>query len=274
MVRTLSAIIRSSHPGPTLAVTTLSLLLALAFNLPAGNAAWIVIAVLLNQVAVGVSNDVVDVARDRRAGRKDKPIAAGEITLATARWAVVIAGTLSLGLSAWVHPIVGLWQAVFLASGLAYNFGLKATVFSALTYATGFGSLPILVSMGAEPAAWPPLWVVVVGASLGVSAHFANVLPDGDTDRLEGVRGLPQRLSRPVAAAVIVVLTVLSSVMLITGGGSGALITTVLAGIIASSIAIWAGLLALWPGSTIWPFRLSMLAALVLALGLVGAISG
>jgi len=273
-VGVLAAIIRSSHPGPTLAVTTLTLLLAVAFSVPAGNAVWIVAAVLLNQVAVGVSNDVVDVARDRRAGRGDKPLATGEVSLATARWAAVIAATLSLALSAWVNPMVGLWQAVFLASGLAYNFGLKATVFSALTYATGFGSLPIVVSMGAQPAAWPPLWVVVVGASLGVSAHFANVLPDGETDRLEGVRGLPQRLSRPVAAVVIVALTVLSSVLLIIGGGDGPLIITVTAGLFASSFALWAGLLALWPRSTIWPFRLSMLAALIMALGLVGAVSG
>lgn len=271
---TLGVIFRSSHPGPTLAVTTLTLLLAVAFDLPPSNAAVIVCAVLCNQLAVGVSNDVVDAARDRRAGRRDKPIATGELGLTTARWAVVIAATVSLGLSLWVHPLVGLWQAVFLASGLAYNLGLKATVFSALAYATGFGSLPILVSMGAEPAAWPPSWVVVVGASLGVSAHFANVLPDGDSDAVEGVRGLPQRLSKPVAAAVIVALTVLSSVLLVSGAGSEALIITVIAALLASSFALWAGLLALWPQPTIWPFRLSMIAALVIALGLVGGVSG
>lgn len=273
-MRTLAAIVRSSHPGPTLAVTTLSFLLAIAFGLPAAHATAVVLAVMVNQVAVGVSNDLLDAPRDRRAGRGDKPLASGELSPSLARWVVLLAAGLSLGLSLWVDPMVALWQAVFLGAGLAYNFGLKATVFSALSYAVGFGSLPILVSMAAEPAAWPPLWVVLVGASLGVSAHFANVLPDSDSDRLEGVRGLPQRLSRPVVALVIVVLTVFSSILLVIGAGGDALVVTVLAALFASSLAIWAGLLALWPRPTIWPFRLSMLAALIIALGLVFAVSG
>jgi hypothetical protein len=77
-----------------------------------------------------------------------------------------------------------------------------------------------------------------------------------------------------VVALVIVVLTVFSSILLLIGAGGDALVVTVLAALFASSLAIWAGLLALWPRPTIWPFRLSMLAALIIALGLVGALSG
>lgn len=265
-------IVRASHPVPTFAVTFLTLLLAIAFEVPASPAVMVIIAVFFNQIAIGLSNDIVDVARDRRAGRTDKPLVTGAISLSTA-WAVVITSSvMSLGLSVLVNPWVGLWQAVFLFSGFAYNAGLKATVFSAVPYATGFAALPTLVSLSAQPPAWPGWWVMFVGASLGVSAHFANVLPDVDSDRAEGIRGLPQRLPTAVTAAVLVFLTTLSSAILIWQGGTSAMWLTVAAGGLAIAVSTTASVRVRRALATAWPFRLSMLAAGLLALGLVGAL--
>ena len=121
-------IVRASHPAPTFAVTTLTLLLAIAFGVPPVHTVIIVVAVFANQIAIGLSNDIIDVGRDRRAGRTDKPLVTGALPLSTA-WAVVaVATVLSVVLSVLVDPLVGVCQVVFLASGFAYNAGLKATV--------------------------------------------------------------------------------------------------------------------------------------------------
>jgi len=267
-------IVRASHPVPTFAVTLLTLLLAVAFGVPAVHTLMVVVAVFFNQIAIGLSNDIVDVARDRRAGRTDKPLVTGAIRLSTA-WVVVVGSSIaSLALSVLVNPWVGVWQAVFLFSGFAYNAGLKATILSAIPYATGFAALPILVSLGTRPPTWPAWWVIFVGASLGVSAHFANVLPDGESDRAEGIRGLPQQLPRVMTAAALVALTVLSSVILIWQGGTSAVWVTVPAAIAAVGVSIAAAVQSRKTPATAWPFRLSMLAAGFLVLGLVGALQG
>ena len=268
----LGIIVRSSHPIPTLAVTTLTLLLAIAFGVPVGHTVLIVVAVFFNQIAIGLSNDIIDVSRDRRAGRTDKPLVTGAMSLSTA-WAVVVgASILSLVLSVLVNPWVGAWQAVFLFSGFAYNAGLKATVLSVVPYATGFAALPALVSFGTQPPSWPGWWVMLVGASLGVSAHFANVLPDGDSDRAEGIRGLPQRVPAFVTAAALVFITGLSAAILIWQGGASWV--TIAAGIAAIAVSVTAAVLMRRAPATAWPFRLSMMAAGCLVVGLVGALQG
>ena len=268
----IGAVLRSSHPIPTFAVTLLTLLLAVAFGVAPAQAVVVVVAVFLNQIAIGLSNDIVDVERDRRAGRTDKPLVNGAVPQSTA-WAVVItATTLSIALSVSINPRVGLWQVVFLISGFAYNAGLKATVFSAVPYATGFAALPALVSLSAKPSELPAWWVMLVGAILGVSAHFANVLPDGESDKAEGIRGLPQRLPRVVTAAALVGLTGVASIMLIWQGGFASAGVTIPVGVAAVFVSIVAAVLTLRMPLTMWPFRLSIVAAALIAVGLLGVL--
>ncbi|MDQ3537656.1 MAG: hypothetical protein M3415_02480, partial [Actinomycetota bacterium] len=73
---TVLALLRCSHPGPTVAVT----MFASALALGAGSGAGVLrvgAAVLAGQLSVGWLNDFLDADRDRVAGRVDKPIAAG-----------------------------------------------------------------------------------------------------------------------------------------------------------------------------------------------------
>ena len=78
-------LVHAAHAGPALAVTVLSGLLAAAQDLDPGTTVLVVVAVLAGQLSVGWSNDLVDVGRDRRAGRADKPLATGEASLAVVR---------------------------------------------------------------------------------------------------------------------------------------------------------------------------------------------
>jgi 4-hydroxybenzoate polyprenyltransferase len=269
------ALIRATHPGPTLAVTALSGLLCVGFGVEWGTAILVVIAVFLNQASVGISNDAIDSPRDTEAKRWEKPIPAGDLSGRVAWIFAGIAGMASLVLSFLVGPVVAVSQAVFLAAGWAYNLGLKATVWSGACYAVGFGSLPLVVSYAAPLPQFPPVWVVAIAALLGLSAHFANVLPDLGTDRTQGVVGLPHLLGPRVVPGVLVMLTLISGVTLVVGAGPASLVATVSAAGVAGGLGFWAAGASRKPDPGPLPFQLSMAAALVLAIGLaVGLTTG
>ncbi|MCF6377388.1 UbiA family prenyltransferase [Nocardioides KLBMP 9356] len=205
----LSSVVAAAHPGPALAVTVLSGLLSAAQGLSLATAALVVAAVLAGQLSIGWSNDLVDLARDRRAGRADKPLASGEASYGVVRTACAGAVAACVVLSFSLGLVPGLLHLGCVASAWAYNLGLKATAWSWLPYAASFGGLTAVVTYA--DGAPPPWWWPVGAALLGVGAHLLNVLPDLDDDAATGVRGLPHRLGRrwiaPVAATVLVAAT-------------------------------------------------------------------
>jgi 4-hydroxybenzoate polyprenyltransferase len=82
--------------------------------------------------------------------------------------------------------------------------GLKSTVFSWLPFAVAFGGFPVFVVVAGPGTGYPPWWVALAAALLGVGAHLVNVLPDLADDEATGVRGLAHRLGarRTVTLAV------------------------------------------------------------------------
>lgn len=208
-------LVRACHPGPTIAVTTLALLLGGAAGLGVGTLALLGLVVLTGQLTIGWSNDLADAERDALVGRADKPLATGELSARVVRGAVVlvlvgsvIAG-LGLGLAAGLVHLV-----LVVGSGWAYNLKLKGTVVSFVPYAVAFGALPAVVQLSATPALLPPPWMLITGATLGVGAHLVNALPDLQDDAVTDVVGLPHRLgerrSRWLAAILLLGGTVVS----------------------------------------------------------------
>lgn len=189
-----SALVRTSHPIPCVAVTALSAALFAVAGKPLSVCLLGAAAVLAGQLTIGWSNDLIDAQRDSAAGRLDKPLArqpelARQITLALG---------VALGLTVVLSLALG-WRAaalhgVTVAGGWAYNLGVKATPWSALAYFVAFGSLPA-TAMAARPSPQlAPAWAMLAAGLLGVAAHFGNVLPDLSDDLAAGVLGLPQRL--------------------------------------------------------------------------------
>lgn len=266
------ALVRSTHPGPSVSVTVLAAILSWGFSLGTLEAIVVVLSVLLNQFSVGLSNDAIDSARDREAKRGDKPLVAGEISLRSVWVWALVCGVASLALAGLLHPGVLIAQTVFLLAGWGYNAGLKATVWSALAYAVGFGALPAIISYGASPAGFPPWWTVLIAAGLGIAAHFGNVVPDREDDEAQGVRGLPQRLPATLAAIVLSVLIMVMSAVLVVGAGEQALPVSLTSGIIAALVAIAGGIFAIKRPNSRAAFRASILAALVLTAGLTGSL--
>lgn len=259
----LRGLVGAAHIGPALAVTVLSGLLAAAQGLELGRGALVVAAVLAGQLSVGWSNDLVDLERDRRAGRADKPLVNGEVSASVVRACCAVAVLACVVLSLACGAVAGAVHLGCVAAAWAYNLGLKSTVWSWLPYAAAFGGLTAFVALADGQA--PPWWWPVGAALLGVGAHLLNVLPDLEDDAATGVHGLPHALGRrriaPVAAAVLVAAT---AVVLL--GAAPAPVVAGVAGVLVIALA-----LVVVAGAGRRPFAAAVAIALVDAVLLVVA---
>ena len=213
-----AALVRASHPEPTVAVTAIATALAVSAGLGA-RSLLVGAAFLAGQLSVGWSNDALDAARDRRTGRTDKPVARGELTERAVWTAAALAVVAAVPLSLLLGLRAGLLHLAAVAVAWAYNARLKATLLSPLPYALAFGAVPSIVVLAADPDRLAPGWATAAGALLGVGAHLANALPDLDEDLATGVRGLPHALGAGRSAALAAVLLLAAAVVLAVGPG-------------------------------------------------------
>lgn len=237
-----AALLRSCHPEPTIAVTSVSAALAIV----AGRGLDSVLvgaAVLAGQLSIGWLNDAVDASRDRASGRVDKPVAQGLLSPRAVGVAAVTAALASvpLALASGVDGRVPMLLTLGLhllvvAGGWAYDLGVKSTVVSVLPYAVAFGALPAFV---VAPVVAVPWWLVAAGILLGSGAHFANVLPDLEQDAATGVRGLPHRIGSRWSVGATIVLLLGASAVLALGPGT----VPTIAGVLVFLVAVAALLL-------------------------------
>ncbi len=221
MPRGLLALLGASHPGPAAAVTAITALLAAGLGHDLRSGAVVTAAVAAGQLGIGWSNDLIDAARDRQVGRRDKPLARGDVTERGVRRAggaallACVALSLACGVrAALVHLLLGV------AAGLLYNLRLKGTAWSAAPYAVAFGSLPAVVGLALPRPALPPAWMMLTGALLGVGAHLLNALPDLADDAVTGVNGWPQRLGARRVRLLAPLVLLAGSAMAVFGPGA------------------------------------------------------
>ena len=186
-------LVRACHPEPTAAVTTLMTALAVAAGRGWGSV-WVLLAVLAGQLSVGWSNDWIDRDRDRRVGRTDKPIVAGEVSARTVGIGAAVALVACVPSSFASGPRAAAAHLTGVAFAWAYNLRLKSTPLSPAPYVVAFGLLPSYVTFGLPGSPAAPWWASAAGGLLGAGAHFANTVPDLTTDAQTGVRGLPHRV--------------------------------------------------------------------------------
>nr|WP_274635991.1 UbiA family prenyltransferase [Microbacterium bovistercoris] len=272
-MRIVAILWRSTHPGPTVVVTVIACALGVATGLGPVRLVALTAAVLAGQMSIGLSNDVLDAARDRAVGRSDKPLARPDAPVRTAWTAAVVAALVALAVSAALGWWLALAHAVFLGCGWAYNARLKSTIWSAACFLVGFGVFPSLAPLALPVPHVAPGWAWATGAALGVAIHFSNALPDLDDDARTGVRGLPHRLGVRGSAVVAFVALLAGTAAAVVGplaaGATGVAPITATAGVAVTAVAAW-GLVASLrarPGRLV--FRLVMLAALILAAQLV-----
>jgi 4-hydroxybenzoate polyprenyltransferase len=254
----LPALLAAAHGGPTLAVTTLTALLAVAADLDLGTGALVTAAVLAGQLTIGWANDLLDADRDAAVGRADKPLASGQLSHGLVVGCLAGAGVVAVVLSfaaGWRTGLVHLGLVV--AMGHAYNLGLKATPLSWLPYAVAFGSLPAVPALAAPDHAWPAWWLMAAGATLGVGAHLLNTLPDLADDARTGVRGLPHRMGETASRVAAAVVLAAASAATVLGPGDPEPWAWAALGV----VGVLALVAALGRGRT--PFRAAVAVALV-----------
>lgn len=257
-MRTLGALVRSSHPGPSAGVTVIAVLLGVAAGLSPLGVVVFGATMAFNQLSIGLSNDWLDAARDRASGRRDKPVGRGELAASTVRTVAIVAAAVSIALSLALGLPFALAHLVALAGGWAYNAWLKHGPFSPVPYVVSFGLLPTLAPLALPHphlAAW---WAILAGALLGVAAHVANVLPDLADDAATGVRGLPHRLGRLGATLLAGFALAGAALALALGIASPLALTGLGLSLVASVAAVVFSLRA-----SRWGFRLVILAALI-----------
>jgi 4-hydroxybenzoate polyprenyltransferase len=217
MASRLRALALSTHPGPGLAVTVVAVLLGVGLQLDPWRIVLLGLAVLANQLSVGLSNDWLDAERDRAVGRTDKPVALGLVSTRLARGSAITTAVLALVLTLPLGLLATLAHGVFLGSAWAYNAGLKNTPISVLPYCVGFGALPSVATLSLPEPEFAAPWAFGLGAMLGIAAHFANVLPDLDDDARTGIAGLPHRIGRRASGIVIWAALVLGALFAFAG---------------------------------------------------------
>src|SRR3954469_20251484 len=199
------------------AVTLVATLLGVLAGVPAGRVALLCAAVLAGQMSIGWSNDWLDAERDRSGAGANKPDVQGVVGPGLLRAAALGSVAAAVVLSLLLGLVPGLLLLLLVASGWAYNAGLKRTAASGLPYLVGFGALPAGVVAAAPGTPVAPWWLVAAGAALGGAAHLANVAPDLEDDLATGVRGLPHRLGAVVSAVLGAILLGAASVLLVLG---------------------------------------------------------
>ena len=194
-MKKLRGLLKASHFGPTLIVTSISWFFA-AHYWWEGPAYVIAFGVFTGQLVVGWSNDLYDYKDDLMHNRQNKPLVSGLISQSyLKRWLTfMVPFSFVANLLGPLGFKGGLVYMFGIALGVAYNFYFKFNVFSWFPYALAFAALPSCIAISKDVT--PPVWMWLGGALLGSAAHFINVIKDMDQDRASGIGGAPQRIGK------------------------------------------------------------------------------
>ena len=240
-------LIKSTHPIPSFAVTTFTVLLAIGYGMPREKLFLVGLGILFQQFSVGLSNDWLDYERDKIVGRKDKPTVRFEVSAKLVRNASLVSAVIALAVATSLGWEVLLTMVAMLVVGWSYNLGLKSNALSALPYAVGFGIVPVFVTLSLSTPQLPLWWVMLAAGLLGVAAHFANALPDLMDDRETGVRALPHILGQRVSALAISGAAALASLLVVTQSTSLNLVVAWMGFGLTMVLVVTASVLALRP---------------------------
>lgn len=205
---------KAAHFGPTMLITAISFLLSSKLW-SVGPATVIALTVFLGQLIIGWSNDIYDYNDDVKHNRNNKPLVAGAISLQQLRRAtfLLIPVAVIANLAGPLGIKGGFVYLLGVGCGIAYNFYFKFSPLSPLPYAVACAALPASIFYAIDRT--PPLWVLAVGAMLGVAFHFVNVLKDLEQDIESSIGGLPQRVGKKISTVLALALLLSSALILI-----------------------------------------------------------
>lgn len=211
---TLLGLAQACHPFPLVAVVCLTALIGVASTkdgIDASRLVRCVLAMFGAQLAIGWTNDYVDYERDA-VYQPSKPLAAGRVDARLMLPLILGAIASSMAVGATLGVATAAFLALGIAAGLAYDLGLKDTRWSWAPFLVAFCALPPFVWSALDVWRAELAFVYLVALPLVPAAHIANVLPDVETDRQAGRRGVAVLLGRDAslrAMALALLLPVL-----------------------------------------------------------------
>ena len=206
------AFLKAAHFSPTLIVTSISFILANILWWE-GPAYVIAFTVFLGQLLIGWSNDLYDYDDDLKHERTNKPLVAGDLSVTELHHAIFLLLPIAIAANL-VGPLGYKGGAVYLLGvgcGIAYNFYFKFTIFSFLPYVIACAALPASVYFATGQT--PPLYIVLIGATIGTAFHFLNVIKDLKEDRESNIGGLPQRLGKKASVSIAILFLVFAALI-------------------------------------------------------------
>ncbi len=283
MLVSLRAWLIAAHAFPLMAVMVLTALIALvsADGEPdASRLVALLVAMLASQLAIGWSNDYLDLEVDAL-HQPWKPIVRGDIDAVKVPFAIFCALVVSFAAGMTLGWLPLLLLIVGTSAGLAYNLWLKASRFSALPYLVGLGVLPPFVWTALGVYEDDFLGLYLVATPLALAAHLANVLPDVESDRDQGRQTLAVALGVARSLLVLAVcllaplpLLAVAQVALDDGKGAGFYDVSILIPVLVAYVALVAIAGALYAGHLRRPSRTMLVRAfrLVVAAGVLFAV--
>ena len=214
---------RAVHPRQALATAVVVGALVALMGRPLREVLVSAAAVLVVQMALGIVNDVSDVADDRRSGVGGKPVADGTVPVGNATFAVLALLLLAVPLSLQSGVVAGVFLLASVVVGFVHDRWLHRSALSWVGWSATFALLTFFVAYGGwgqeTDGSAPVTTFVVLAAVLGALVHFLTTLPDLVADNAAGVRNLPLRVAlrtgAPRLLVVTAVLTLLVTVALV-----------------------------------------------------------
>lgn len=225
--------------------------------------------VSLAQACVGITNELIDLPRDRQV-KPDRPLVNGQADPRLARIIAITAGASSLLLSLTFGWVGLIFAILGLGSGLAYDFWFKGTALSWLPYTIGFSLLPLWPFAALD--VWNPtlalIWLPALPASIAL--NVSQSLSDIDEDQHVGFGGITRRLGTQWS---LLLLWACCALMILLG-----IVTVFPTGftplfLVSISLSTLLVLIAAWrchyhPGPTAWQLAWYLVAASVSVLGI------
>ena len=201
--RTLRALLRLTHPLPTLLNAVAAAALATVAGAPPSVAALVALTMLGVHTFIGATNDYID--RDRDAGRPEKPLARGQLPPRAALLMAVTGLTAGLTAAAQVSTLTLVLAALGALVGFTYNVWLKRTALSWLPFAVGVSIIPAFAwSTVSSVLPAPILTLSLVALPGGAALALQNSLADRVIDAERGMRSAAVRLGEARALRHVV----------------------------------------------------------------------
>lgn len=269
--RTLRALLRLTHPLPTLLNAVAAAALVTVAGAPSNVAAQVALTMLGVHTFIGATNDYVDRHRDE--GRSDKPLARGQLPPRAALLMAAAGLTTGLTAAAQVSALTLVLAVLGAFVGFTYNVWMKHTALSWLPFAVGVSIIPAFAwsTVSSEIPA-PILTLSLVALPGGAALALQNSLADRALDAERGVRSAAVRLGEARALGALVALhAVAFAALLLTAPSSTSPLLLFIAGLLLLVGTAGSATRSRWVRQRAWEICAAALALAALTVALATA---